>query len=319
MKQWSNETNRYLVYNVFMFDLISIGNITIDMFFKGESLTYEHDRFQLAIGGKYFVDGFHQGTGGGGANVAIAASRSGVKAAVVGKIGENAFKKIILEDLRNEGVDVSLCQMEKEYLIISSILISPSGERSIINYGTPHQHVIHSVESLIALKKTKMIYLGNLPDVSFTEREKILQFLHTQHIPVAVNLGVKDCRRSTEQIEKFMKHVDIIMVNGHEYSELIKKDYKKLDFTHRHTYLIPYLKDKLIVVTDGEMGSYAFKDNIIYYQKAIPVKHIVDTTGAGDGFVGTFLAHYIQTQDIQESMNKGAHYSAKILGKLGAN
>ncbi len=302
-----------------MFDLISIGNIAVDMFFKGESLTYEHDRFQLAIGGKYFVDGFHQGTGGGGANVAIGASRSGVKAAVLGKIGENAFKKIILDDLKAEGVDVSLCQMEKEYLNISSILISPSGERSIINFDTPHQHILKSTHSLIQLKKTKMVYLGNLPDVSFTEREKILQFLHTQNVPIAVNLGVKDCRRETPQIEKFMNHVDIILVNGHEYADLIKKEYHHLDFTHRHTYQLPYLKDKLIVVTDGEMGSYAFKDNIIYYQKAIPVKHIVDTTGAGDGFVGTFLAHYIQTQDIQESMNKGAHYSAKILGKLGAN
>jgi sugar/nucleoside kinase (ribokinase family) len=302
-----------------MFDLISIGNISIDMFFKGDSLTYEHNRFQLAIGGKYFVNQFHQGLGGGGANVAIAAARHGAKAAVVGKVGVNSFRKIIMEDLRDAGVETSLCQIQVDYMNVSSILISPSGERSIINYDTPHQHIIPDTESLIALKKTRMLYLGNLPDVSFAEREKILQFLHTQRIPIAVNLGVNDCRRSTQQIETFMKHVDIILVNGHEYAELIKKDYHKLDFTHRHTYQIPYLINKLIVVTDGEMGSYAFKDNIIYFQKAIPVKHVVDATGAGDGFVGTFLAHYLQTLDIQSSMNKGAHYSAKILGKLGAN
>ena len=118
MEKRNHETIHYLRYTDFMFDLISIGNISIDMFFKGDSLTYEHNRFQLAIGGKYFVDQFHQGLGGGGANVAIAAARHGAKAAVVGKVGVNSFRKIIMEDLRDAGVDTSLCQIQDRKSVV---------------------------------------------------------------------------------------------------------------------------------------------------------------------------------------------------------
>ena len=84
-----------------MFDLISIGNISIDLYFKGDSLTFEKNRFQLAIGGKYFVDQFHTGVGGGGVNVAIGASKAGIKSAVMGTIGNNPFKKMILYLTKN--------------------------------------------------------------------------------------------------------------------------------------------------------------------------------------------------------------------------
>ena len=92
-----------------MFDLISIGNISIDLYFKGSSLTFEKDRFQLAIGGKYFVDQFHTGIGGGGVNVAIGVAKEGIKSAVMGTIGNNPFKKMILQLLEAKQVSSKLC------------------------------------------------------------------------------------------------------------------------------------------------------------------------------------------------------------------
>ena len=50
-----------------MYDLISIGSISIDMYFQGDSLTNDGTRFNLAIGGKYLVEHFHGGLGGGAA------------------------------------------------------------------------------------------------------------------------------------------------------------------------------------------------------------------------------------------------------------
>ena len=164
-----------------------------------------------------------------------------------------------------------------------------------------------------------MVYLGNLPDVSFTEREEITHFLHRRGVPIAVNLGVKDCRRPIDQIEKFLKPVDVILVNSYEYAELIKKDHKRLDLSASATYRHPMIKDKAVIVTDGANGSFGYADGVIHYQKAIPVKEIVDTTGAGDGFVSAFLAEYIKSGDMRHAMKEGAYYAAHILQKLGAN
>lgn len=302
-----------------MYDLISIGNISIDMFFKGDSLTYEGNRFQLAIGGKYFVDAFHQSLGGGGANVAIGARRHGLKTAVIGKLGDNAFKQIMLTDLQSVGVDTSLCQTEKGYMNISSILLTPEGERSIINYETQHMHLFEKASELNKLLNAKGLYLGNLPDVSFTQREELLSHASKKGMQIFVNLGVKDCRRPIEQIERFMKHVNVMIMNGYEFAELVKDEYKHISFAKNPVKKYPFFEGKTVIITDGEKGSYGYRDGEVIFQEAVPVRKVVDTTGAGDAYTSAFIAVYLLSQDLEKAMNRGAHYAVRILGKIGAN
>ncbi len=56
-----------------MLDLLTIGTVTVDLYYKGESLSEKDGHFNLAIGGKYFADSFYEGLGEGGANVSIGA------------------------------------------------------------------------------------------------------------------------------------------------------------------------------------------------------------------------------------------------------
>lgn len=302
-----------------MYDLISIGNIAIDFYFQGESLTFKDDRFRLAIGGKYFVNRFSESLGGGGANVAIGIAHHGLNTAVYGKIGNNVFQKIILDKFKEAKVSTDLIEVVKEYLNISTILLSLSGERSIINYETPHQKLIASDSDLNKLLKTQIIYLGNLPDVSFTEREKLMRFFNKHKIITVVNLGVKDCRRPKKQIVNFLKSVNILVINGHEFAEITKKIYEKIDFTKDFLGDNVFLRDKLVVVTDGEKGSHGFFNNNYYHQEAIQVKRIIDTTGCGDGYTAGFIAEYLKSKDVMKAMYAGATYAAKILSKIGAN
>ena len=87
-----------------MYDFICIGNISIDLYFKGESLTYKDNRFQLAIGGKYFADEFYEDIGGGGCNVAAGLTKHGYKVAVFAKIGNNPFRELILKKLKDKNI-----------------------------------------------------------------------------------------------------------------------------------------------------------------------------------------------------------------------
>jgi len=84
-----------------MYDIITIGNISVDLYFKGRSLTKDNSRFQLAVGGKYFTDEFYEDVGGGGCNVASGLAKQGYNVAIFGKIGNNSFKEIILKKLKH--------------------------------------------------------------------------------------------------------------------------------------------------------------------------------------------------------------------------
>lgn len=303
------------------FDLISIGTVSIDLYFTGGTLTHTDDHFQLAVGGKYFSDHFYENLGGGATNVAIGVKKAGLKSALLAKIGNNPFKKVIMHKL--EEMDVSyehFCQFEDNYMNISSIFLTKDGEKTLVNYRSPHQHLFHCEDDFAVLKKAKSIYLANLPSVSLTDRIKILHFAKKNALMTFANLGVVDCRRPIEQIEHFLKDVDILIINAHELADLVKEDYEKINFKENVVMkYLPMFLDKILVVTDGEKGSFAYHTAITYRQPAHKATKVLDSTGAGDGYTAGFIAEYLQTKDIELAMEAGAKYSIKILAKIGAN
>ena len=302
-----------------MFDLVSIGGISIDLFFSGDSLTFKDNRFQLAVGGKYMADYLYEGVGGGGANVAIGASKLGLKSAVLGAIGDNPFKEAILKELTEARVSSNLCHFEKDYLNISSILLTPSGDHSIIHFVPPHENIIHSEMDLNKFIGSKVVYMGNLPDVSLEERLKILHFLKRNNILTVVNLGVKDCRRPFHELEKFIEGIDILIMNTHEFAEAIKKTYEEIDFLQNIASRYNFLRETIVIVTDGEKGSYGYHDENLYFQKAIEPAVIKDSTGCGDGYTAGFIAEFIKADNVKLAMQNGALYASHILEKIGAN
>jgi sugar/nucleoside kinase (ribokinase family) len=304
-----------------MYDLISIGSISVDMYFKGDSLTQDGTRFNLAMGGKYQVEHFHAGLGGGAANVAIGVQKHHYKTAVLGKIGNNQFKELILKHLKIHGVSSALCQEEDEYMKISSILLAPSGERTIIHYETPHEHIIRSVNDLKNIDNAKIIYMSNLWRVPLEERKQILSHAMSRKIVTIVNLGIADCRRPVTQIESLLHHVNVLIVNTHEFAEIVKKPIEEIIFKKDVTDLMPFLKTKIVVVTDGKNGSYAYLYGKVIHEEAVlvPALKVLDTTGAGDAFSAGFIAGYLEKETIEHALHMGSKHGAHIVQKIGAN
>lgn len=303
-----------------MKDLIAAGSISIDLYFRGKSLTFKNSRFQLALGGKYTADFFHLAVGGGAVNVAIGAAKFGLRTAILGTIGDNIFKPIIFDKLKKADISYRLCDIVKGYYNISSIILADNGERSIIHFATFNQKLFDHGIKLTSLKEAKIIYLGNLSDISFQEKVRILTFAKKNNILTVLNLGNQDCRLPKKELLLLLKNTDILILNGHEFANLVKAQYKDIFFEENViNHYIPQLSDKLVVITEGEKGSFAYWQNKIFYQKAKKVEKIVDTTGCGDGYTAAFIANYYKTFNIEESMEKAADYAAKILSHIGAN
>jgi len=304
-----------------MLDLISIGTVTIDLYYKGASLTQNNQNFEFAIGGKYFADHFFEGLGGGGANVAIGVKRLGMKAGLMAKIGNNPFKPVIFNKLDDAGIEYKdFCKIENDYTNISSVLLSKSGEKTIINYRSPHQHIISDEKDYEILHKAQAIYMANLAGVSFKERISVLRHAKKYARKIFANLNVTDCRRPVEEILHFLDPVDIFIINTHEFADIVKTSYESIDF---HTNVVnkfaPFHHEKILVLTDGRKGSYTYYEGRVYHEPAIKHIEVVDATGAGDGYTAGFIAEYMKTKDIKKSMKAGSDYSAVILQKLGSN
>src|SRR3989339_452680 len=230
-----------------MYDLISVGNICIDLYYKGKTLTNKDGRFQLAIGGKYQVDYFHEDIGGGGCNVAVGVAKHGLKTAVFARIGNNNFKETILNKLKIKNVSSEFCQYEDNYNIISSILLTDSGERTIISYDTPG-HLTRNFFLHEKLKNAKNIYISSLSNVSLEEKVKIITHFKGDKTLTFVNLSIVDCKRETETLSKIFDCLDVLIVNAHEYCELIKKPYDDTNFKNLKIKL-PDLEERVLIVT----------------------------------------------------------------------
>ena len=302
-----------------MLDLISVGTISMDLSFRGKSLPLENEHFKLAIGGKYVVDELYESVGGGGANVALGLRQYGFEVAVLGIVGENSFKEVILNKLHQAGVRTHLCQFHKGYLNVSSIFLTEAGERSIVHYEPPYADLFTDLKDFDALLETRAIYLGNLPDVDISQRTQLLTLTKHNDILTILNLGVKDVRRDQKELEPLIAQTDILIINGHEFADLVKKKYEDLDFRSNVVAEEKILIDKTVIVTDSEKGSFGYTKGRVFHQKAVEVEKIVDTTGAGDGYTAGFITQYLRSKDIEEAMFQGAEQAAKVLAKVGAN
>ena len=306
-----------------MFDLVTIGGITVDLYFSGDNLTHDDKRFHLALGGKYFVDSFHQFFGGGAVNVAVGASSHGLKSAIVGKIGKNQFYDDLITFFRKKHINYKYCQIEKNYQNLSIVLLTKSGERTVINYQNSHQHLEKNQKN--SLNKTnfpqcKFIYMGNLPDTSLKEKIDIASYYHQQNTQIVLNLGIHDCRLQLESVAPLISLSNILIINNYEFSELVKAQIEDIHF-HEDviSWYIPKFHNKLVIITQGKKGSYAYLNRKVYYQKAVHIDRIVDTNGVGDAFIAGFISSYINKNNIEDSLLNATNLAAKALKKIGAN
>ncbi len=300
-----------------MYDLITIGNVVMDLYFKGKSLSTKDGHFNLSIGGKYPIDYFHESVGGSGANVAIGASNQGLSTAVLAKVGENSFKQIILQKLLKKMVSTEFLLVDSGYMNVSSILLSESGEKTVIHYATPHE----TLEIPDAMKKnmlnTKAVYMGSLPGISLAERVNLLTHFADAQKKIVLALGALEIAEGLEKIAPLLNLAQVLAMNGHEYADLVKKVKEKIDLNSDCAKAVGFEK-KILIITDGPNGSYVYDSGKVHHQPALKAD-VVDTTGAGDAFCAGFISAYLKEMSIEESMKAASLYAHKIIEKVGAN
>ena len=131
---------------------------------------------------------------------------------------------------------------------------------------------------------------------------------------VAMSLSDLFCveRHKPHFLDLVKTKLDITFANEQEIMSLT--NVKKLGDA------VEFLKKikKLVVITRGEKGALAIKDNNVTECLSKKNLKIVDLTGAGDLFASGFLDGYIKGKTIKESLEKGTDMSSKIIQVIGA-
>ncbi|MEI6627262.1 MAG: PfkB family carbohydrate kinase [bacterium] len=298
-------------------DVVTIGGATRDMMFysgEGELINTSDITKQKLLafeyGAKIMVDKLNYSFGGGAANVAVSFAGLGLKVAPVCRVAQDEIGQAILQNFKNRSVDYSLLSIDlKEHSGFSVVLTVKNAAHEHILFTYRGANDLLSVDDLRLSKvDVKWFYVSSLPEVGW---EKVMHKVVEQKKPIAWNPGSHQLK-NIEQVKAFLPNISLFVVN-HDEALFFKKlkDIKGLLKT------IQDFGPKIVVITDGSKGAYAYDGKKYYYIKAQAVK-AVDTVGVGDAFASAFTAALIYGKNIKQALRWGMKNSASCITQIGA-
>jgi fructoselysine 6-kinase len=218
---------------------------------------------------------------------------------VITALGNDLNGKMIINYLIKIGVDISRVYLQEGSTACNQLRVDENGERFGIegtwNGGVYENFKLSNDDWSFIAKQDIVAMPANNPNFSeMLKRKHKKQLLSVDYLDVENNIP----------IEETIEYTDIAFITGRIGD--VKK-YQELAYT----------RNKLLIVTLGAGGSYAFYKGALQYQSALPVSNIVDTTGCGDAYQAAFALKYFQTNNIKESMVAGALAASQILQAWG--
>ena len=192
-------------------------------------------------------------------------------------------------------------------------MITPDAERTMITFLGIAGKISKNDISEKALKESEMIFLeGYLWDEG--EPKSAFDKAMLLSDKKAMSLSDQFCveRHKDNFLNLVNNKLDITFANEQEIKSLINaKNFEDVILFGKQL-------GKLLVITRGDKGSVAIKNNEVTECKSKSNLKIVDLTGAGDLFAAGFLHGIVNNFSIIDSLNKGTEMSSKIIQKVGA-
>lgn len=258
--------------------------------------------------------------GGSAANVAVWAQRCGLGTSFIGKIGRDRFGQLAQEDLRKEGVKARLIQAEGHLTGSVAVFVDETGERSMVSghgadfYLLPSELPKKLIESAQHLHLTAWSFFVDPPRAAARQAAKVA---HAAGATLSFDPG------SFQMIQEMGRDnflnctqdlgVDIFLPNKEEGEVLTGlKEPEPIAAALAELY-----EGALIVLKLDAEGSLVFKDGQAAHVPPA-TNNLIDATGAGDSFAGSFLSRYLQGADTVEAATFATQISAWVIEHLGS-
>lgn len=246
-----------------------------------------------------YLDQALQFPGGNAVNVAAFGARLGASSAYVGCIGNDMLGQLILQSLTSEGVDVSHCQIRNGANAWACVT-HETGDRVFLGSDS-------GVCKQLAIGERELHYLNGFDLIHssiYSGIENQLAALH--QLGPTVSFDFSD-DWTAAQLEALAPQVEIAFLSA---ATLNETECQQL-FERVHQ-----LGPKVVVLTRGQHGALASAHGQVFAQQITPVK-VVDTLGAGDGFIAAFLVNWQQKKPLNHIMKSAADYAALVCTSAG--
>lgn len=322
-----------------MFDVVTIGSATKDAFIETDGANIvsvakkdKNSAFMAyPYGSKIEINNFNIAIGGGAVNTACNFAGLGMKTATIVKVGEDSTGKDIVKMLEKRGISTNAVVFdENENTGFSVILLSFQGDRTVLAHRGPNATISKKDIDFDLIKGSKWLYIAPLNGESTEVLDKIAEFAEKNDVNMAINVGTSSIKRGEKYLDKILKTAEVVVMNSEEASMLTKIEVRPDSTTEKfseckiHPDIIKMLKHlksthaKIVVITDGGNGAYAYDGKMFYQCGEFPAK-VVSTLGAGDAFASTFVSVLHQSDwDIEKSLKYAAINAASVVGKFNA-
>lgn len=282
-----------------------IGDLTVDILVNKDETNYATD-----------TEGEITFRPGGQANnVAAWIAHGNVPCQLIGRVGNDPFGTYLLDLLNERGIKANITTDPSEQTGKIVILIDEKTKnRSMITDRGANLKL--SKSHITDVEKSKFLYLSgySLFEKNIKDAIQYAKEIAVSHgIPIAIDpSSTYFLKKHKAEFLQFLESISFIFPNYDEGKFLTgEKEPEKIIAALKD--IVPHPILKL-----GEEGCLLYDEN--NHLVHLPAKNVkaVDTTGAGDSFIGTFLANYVKTNDKVFSAKKATENAAIAVGKIGA-
>jgi ribokinase len=301
------------------YDVITIGTGTADIFLRSKLFRAQKNKnfasgwaACFAFGSKIEIDEMYFSTGGGGTNCATTFARAGKKTAWIGIVGKDSFGDEIVKAVEKENIDSALIKRVEGQSGYSNILLSPSGERTILVYRGVSDDWGKIKMPWPKIKASWLFVTSLGGDLALLG--EILNFAEEHAINIAFNPGLRELLLGWKRLAPLLSRVHLLILNREEAARLAGKPYDNLREIYRR---LTGLAQQAVVITEGKRGATACNGSECYKVGIYPLP-AVDSTGAGDAFGSGFLAEFMDEGNIEQALRYAAWNSSNVVSKIGA-
>lgn len=217
--------------------------------------------------------------GGKGANQAAAAAKAGGIVKIVGAVGADEIAKVPLTALKAVGVDCSFVQKADSATGMAMIMLDETAENSIVVASGANMNLsAAAVPDALLTPETVVVMQMEVPPA---ENFALLERAKAKGAKTVLNVAP-----AREVPQTALRNIDYLIVNEIEAQTVLGKAGETPEKT------VLALSEKTggaCLMTLGKKGVVAAKDGQVLSVVSLPITP-VDTTGAGDAFVGIFAA-----------------------------
>lgn len=287
-----------------MADVLVVGSINMDLVVKSDEIP--------KIGETLLGNELIQVPGGKGANQGVAIAKLENKVVFLGKVGNDEYADTMIKSMEKSGVDVSKIERCDANTGIAVINIDRHGNNNIVVISGANNFVDkeYLYKNMDEFKNAKLVLFQlEIPLDTVREGLKISKKLG--------KITILNPAPADDLDDDIIENVDILIPNEHELERL-----SKIKITDNESLLLAakVLLEKgvkQIIVTLGSKGVLNISKNKHEFFKAHKVD-TVDTTAAGDSFIGGFISAYLKGFSIEEAIEIGQRAAALTVQNIGA-